>query len=676
MKITTSRLRSFVPELGYDARELRVLFDEAGIEVESIEPLESDDLLIDVELLANRGDHRGYAGIAAEVSAAMGRRFVLPPVNGTLVPGPRSGFEDEAVLVFAEARLDLIGEALPLTPEPDMPTLTGIPILDSAAEIGVLWGHPLQVYDADVIQGALSVRRSRDGDTITLVAGEPEVDLPAGLLVVVDSNKIVSVAGVVVDACALAGEHSRSFIVESALFDPVEVRRAASALGLSTPSSQRLERGGDADAVEPTLLRLIERVQPWAALSGSGRLVVPHSRPPVTVYAEADGCGRLLGADVLDSDFAARLSLLGFNRVSDGWVVPEARRWDVVEAEDLYEEYARIVGYDVLPASLPDAGVGSEPTLIERGRRAASEVLHAFGFFEVVMPGFYSRTSVDRLGLPSKHPLQSHVETIGSHDKTHGLLKNNSVVTALDALQHNQKFGSASVALYETASMFRVAGPDAVDESRVLWAIGAGDFQPRTWSRSAIEFDVHTMVGLVREIGRSVERSFKIETIDPEDTRHPYLHPYRAGSVSLDGRTIGFVGEIHPAVVRSFGLHEGTRPIMLELDETALIPGIRGEHALFPSEPVRRMLDLVVRDEEPAQALLDSLLTAAPSWMRFARVVDVFKPRGIGNSEKSVTFEFEFEPKAGRRVQEFNDVVERMLDAAVQILGRDRVRRR
>ncbi|MFV2120348.1 phenylalanine--tRNA ligase beta subunit-related protein, partial [Streptomyces sp. Act-28] len=238
MRVNLSLLRRYRPELPASARSACEVLEDVGIEVKRLQETPQGDVAT-LELLADRGDHHCYAGIARE----LGGRFEVPPPLPPQEPLTPDGTTAPVVdaptcLAFGVARCTLAdgdgdggrlpeewAEALRLNDEH-----TGLLAVDAGNVVGREIGQPLHVYDADRLVGPLRVRLSEEGETARLLDGDEPVPIPAGLTVVADDEGIVAVAGVMGTRRAAVTESTRHLLVESALFDPVAVRRAARAL--------------------------------------------------------------------------------------------------------------------------------------------------------------------------------------------------------------------------------------------------------------------------------------------------------------------------------------------------------------------------------------------------------------------------------------------------------------
>ncbi len=245
MNISTHVLRQYISCPDSD-KELRHLFDDVGIEVKK-----SQDGVFSVELLANRGDHYCYAGIARELSGRLGGSVCHPKISEMIVgeDGPKVSIETELCLAYSATYLEtknpqeLSEEILAPLIAADIHSL-GAPI-DATNLSNMELGQPTHVFDADTIQGTIRIRLTGEGEKAWPLFFEEKITLPSGVMVIADDEKILAIAGVIGCEESKTTPLSRRIVLESACFDPVHVRKTSRALSIHTTSVARFERGSD-----------------------------------------------------------------------------------------------------------------------------------------------------------------------------------------------------------------------------------------------------------------------------------------------------------------------------------------------------------------------------------------------------------------------------------------------
>ncbi|MEW2577301.1 phenylalanine--tRNA ligase beta subunit-related protein [Streptomyces syringium] len=682
MKLTIAGLRAFVPGLPEDVPTFRDALDASGLEVKGIET-DGRHTVVNLEFLANRGDHRSYAGVADELVARLGlTRAGLPAARLTTTADTRTvTVESERCLAYTLTPLTVTdpGATLPADTLERLSTAglsTGVTVVDAARAAGLETGQPVHAFDADLVTGPVVVRESRPGETIRLDAGQAPRELTAGTLVVADREKLLAVAGVAGGTEAAVSAATRRVLLESAAYDPVSVRLAAGALGLSTPSSQRYERGSDPTAPLAGAGRAVALLENAGAAARDGDTAEPvrWAGPLPTVAIDPVDCARFLGLDLTLDDMADRLADYGFRQQEPGvFQVPGTRIWDVREPEDLYEELARHIGFDELPGTTLPAGTGALPTRRETLLRIIGDTLVGLGFYETFTEGFYGRDTLKLLSPAGDHPLASHVRIGNAEDRRYSMLKNNCLAQAVAAAADNLRFKQDQIRLFEATRVFEPR-PEADNglchERPVVWALALGNSAPMRWSDKAPEMDFFFLRGAVEEIALRCRADVRFVPLPPEHPLADFLHPHRSARILLGDRPAGVLGEVHPDVRHRAGLG-GKRPGYVELDieeweyedRPAVLPPFRED------PPVERMLDFVTPRTVTSEEILAVMRAAAPDWLRTLRVMDVFVPAKAAPGERSITYLITFDSEPARTAEEINGILDVLVAAVITEFG-------
>ncbi|MEC8422355.1 MAG: phenylalanine--tRNA ligase beta subunit-related protein, partial [Myxococcota bacterium] len=549
MKISISVLRRYT-DLPESDRAVRDLLDDVGIEVKRADGSGG----LTVELLANRGDHYAYDGIAREVAARTGGAVRLPESTSlTVGDSPiEVVLETEHCLLYTATLLERRGTAGRLPPAVLAPLdAAGIHSLTAPVDAtnlsNVEIGQPTHVFDADKIDGAIVVRLSTAGEQAWPLFRDGPVDVPEGTMVIADRSKILAIAGVIGCEDSKATAETTRIVLESACFDPVKVRVASRALGIHTDSTARFERGSD--PARPLMgagrvVQLLEAHGGWQR-SGNTGVMGSWTDPGRTIACNPAAASTYLGVDL---DLARVQDLLGRQGFaltgSDAagrpqFRVPTWRLWDVSFTADLYEELAKAIGYNDTPVTLPLVSRGALPSEAELRKQATEEVLLGAGFYEVFTDGFHGRGVPALLDVPAEgHALSRHVETLNALDRDYSLLKNNALGQAILAVQGNLRNKTEDVKLYEWTRTFH----PRVDQDRttpldkatppcterpLLWAIASGRDRSRAWADRSRPADVYFLKGILAEIATTLGIDLSLGPADPSQPLAIALHPGR-----------------------------------------------------------------------------------------------------------------------------------------------------
>lgn len=692
MRIALDVLRRFT-DLPPDPLIVRRWMDEVGLEVKRLE-LDGDRTTYTLELLANRGDHHCYDGVARELTGRTGGPL-REPATAALTTGEGPWpvrVESELCLVYTLTRLDRGAGADALSAEAArLLAAAGIHPLGAAVDAtnvaNLELGQPTHAFDLDTVEGPITLRRSRPGERAwPLFAPEP-VALPEGTLVVADERKVLAIAGVIGCEESKTTAATTRLLLESATFDPVAVRKAARALRIHTDSAARFERGADPERPLRGAGRVVHLLEQagWSRVGATG-VAGAWRNPGRVVGLQVESTNRFLGTRMPAEEIAARLERYGFrvrpDADRDGWLrvsVPSWRLWDVEFPADLHEELAKSLGYDETPIGLPAVDLGALPSPAEVRKARVEEVLLGNGFYEVFTDGFYGRDAIARLGLTEGHPLHRHVETTNALDRAYSLLKNNALHQALEAVAINERRRTLDVKMYEWTRTFHPVDallgdrPDPArppcTERRLLWAVVSGRDRARGWRDTSRPADAWYLKGLVEEIATELGLDLEVGPADPDHPLAGLLHPGRRAAIRLAGEPVGILGEAHPAVVRRYKL-KSARPCYLEIDAAALTSdGVRPAFVEPPSTQAQvRSVALALPSGVEAGDLAAVLHAAGPDWLEQVRVVDLFELDAPGL--RSVTFELSFtNPDGARSADEVNRATEAVVRATLEQFG-------
>ncbi len=681
MKISANVLKRFCAGTPTEPKALRRLLDDVGVEVKRLD-VQGDDAKLTLELLANRGDHHCYVGVAREIAARTKTALELPKASPLPLGAPPVPLrlESDKCLLYTATPLHVTGGLRrSLGPEAEQllgaaGLLTGNAAIDVTNLVNLELGQPSHAFDRARIQGGICVRASRPGEKAWLLFTPEPRELPAGTLVIADDAKVLAIAGVIGCEDSKIQDDTQDIILESAAFDPVAVRLAARALATYTDASARFERGSDPTLVPIAAGRIAQLLADAGVAEVTGPLgsVGAWQDPERLVPLRAAELSAFLGRSFYEAEIVERLRAYGFeHRGNLAFKVPPHRLWDVETEEDLFEEVARSVGFNDLPESLPPVAIGARPSPAEVMLRVAEDVLVSAGFYEVYTDGFYSRAIPEKLGQHEGTPLFAHVETINSLDNSFSLLKNNCLAQAVQAIADNLNLKSQDVRLYEWTRTFH---PDAkanngvCRERDVLYGICSGRERPDAWEagRSA---DVFFLKGMFEQMQKSLDLPLELTDPDPAYALTSLMHPHRCLSLRQAGRSVGIIGEVLPQVLQAFGI-KFAKACYFEISREALLaePAASPAFVMPPAVPdIERMLNFAVPLGVSVRDIVPVLTAAAPAWLSRVSVADVFA--GNDTAKRAVAFKLVFNASEARTHEQLNDACGAMAKSVVDALG-------
>ena len=640
--------------------------------------LDLDDAVLEFAVTPNRGDAMSVQGLAREVAAITGAALSGPdlgpsPVRGDVSPdGLVASMKGATIALSAGTACPRFHHRILVDIDNAAPSPLWLrerlrrvgqrsisPIVDITNLIVLELGQPMHAYDLDKVEGgALDVRWARAGETCDLLDGRT-VELAPDVLVIADAAGPVAMAGVMGGLRTSVTAQTTRALLEVAWFAPSAIAGRGRRYGLTTDASQRFERGVDPElgrrAIEraTTLMRSVAGGHAGevatAEVRGDDGLPAVRRSPVVTLRAAE--VERVLGVAVPAERLVELLGRLGIKQVADAGGLAfraPSHRFDIAIERDLIEEIARLIGYDAIPVT--DARALQPIRALSSSRLEEQRLLDLFaarGWQEGVHFAFVDPALQERLfpGVPAhrlSNPIASDLAVMRV-SLWPGLLR---------AAQENLRRQQGRIRLVEHGVVFPVGAP----EQDRFAGIAVGTRRPEQWGEPTASTDFHDiradLEALAGLVGRADGLSFEPATLG-------CLHPGRSARVSRGGQPVGWIGELHPSLVR--GLDLPSAPVLFELDVAAALAVDYPPYTEVSRFPlVRRDLAVVVGEEVPFSALQDVVTSSSSGLLRQHFVFDVYRGIGVETGRKSVALGLIFQDKNSTLTEE---VVEREMAA-------------
>ncbi len=639
------------------------------------------DVVLDVDVKPNRGDALSIIGLAREVAAATGAPLRWPDIRvaesgdetsdhlSVLVDDPRCS-------VFVGRYLDgvTVGPS-PIDVQRRLLSAGVRPIsnvVDASNHVMLELGKPIHTFDAAAIaEGRIVVRAGRPGERLETLDHVVR-DVDPEVLLIADPAGPVGIAGVMGGSASEVGDATTRVIVESAIFDPVSIRRTAFRYALRSEASLRFEKGQEHRLARIGADRTAQLILRWAG-GRAARGVVdtdPAPRPMARVAFRPARVSRLLGTDLSAEDqraFLARVEvdtepappgtaipvIAGAPGVSvaegeSAWVavVPGHRRDLVIEA-DIAEEIARVRGYDALTGRLPDTampGVRPDPWAPLDTIR---HLLAGRGYSEVVTHGLIGPEDHARLGFAPGDP--ATIVAVNPVTVDHSELRRALLPSLVRVLADNERLRRDDVAIFEIGSRHHREGLEPVETAR-LGILAAGSVTPADHGQAARSVEIADLKGhLEWVVSRLAGVRLRWETAPA--IRPGIDHPGRtalAVAVTQDGESVvlGTVGELDPRYLGAYDVR-APRAVSAELDIDALL-AIVPRRVRVDSTPrlpsVERDIAVVVPSDRPAGSVEAVVREAAGPLLSGVHLFDRYQGAPLGPDEVSLGFRLRFQP--------------------------------
>jgi phenylalanyl-tRNA synthetase beta chain len=623
-----------------------------------------DDPMIDVNLTPNRPDCTGVYGIARDLAASgLGR---LRPrsvpkiqVEGETPTDVKIELDDERLCPGFALRL-VRGVTNGPSPRWMQQRLIAIGLRPISALVDITnymtfdQGRPMHVFDAAKVKGDLVVRRAREGESV-LALDTREYKLSPSNVVIADDNSVESIGGVMGGEHSGCDENTTDVLIESALWDAMNVAKTGRALGIITDARYRFERGVDPEYMVPGLERTTELVLEICGGKASKARVVGYKGYVAKVIDfPLSEVKRLTGLEVSAEESKSILTKLGFTVSGTGErisVSVPSWRPDVDGKADLVEEVMRIHGVDnIKPARLATLGAvnGKILTTLQIRTRTAKRTLAARGMLEAVTWSFISTDQATLFGGGSDGLRLANPIAADMSDMRPSLLPG-----LLSAAQRNADKGYGDVAIFEVSGTYESDRPEG--QRRVAGGVRRGTASMsgsgRMWSNAAKGggkpvdvFDAKADALAVVEACGLPMANIQIEHGAPA-----WYHPGRSGTIKMGPKVVlGYFGEFHPKTLEALDVAGALCGFEVYIDAmpepkkkaTRTKPALE----LSPFQAVRRDFAFVVDKAVEAGAVIRAATGADRKLVTAVNVFDVFEGASLGEGKKSVAIEVQIQP--------------------------------
>src|SRR3954449_13518629 len=615
------------------------------------------DPVIEINLTPNRQDCTGVHGIARDLSAADMGKFIDPaikPIRGEF-PCPVQVTVEDAKLCPGFALRLVRGVKNGPSPEWLQKRLTSIGLRPINALVDITnfmtydRARPLHVFDAKKVKGNLTVRRAREGESLLALDGRT-YNLDPAICVIADEHGVESLAGIMGGEASGCNETTTDVLIESALWNEINIAQTGRKLGINSDARYRFERGVDPAFMVPGLEMATKLVMDLCGGSPSENVVVGSAfGEDRMIDFPLSEVKRLAGIDVPLAEMRRILGHLGFMVAGSGPVVKVAVpswRTDVGGKADIVEEIVRIVGVDKVPMTPFERGDSPrKPVLtpIQLRTRRAKRALAARGMVEAVTWSFIAKPAAELFGggqaeLALANPIASELSEMRPS------LLPGLVATA----QANADRGFSDIALFEVGQVFKGDRPEdqLTAAAGVRHGFASSQGIGRHWSGSATAtaLDAKADAFAVLAAAGAPMQALQIVSGGPA-----WLHPGRSGTIQIGPHNVlGYFGELHPRVLEQLKADGPLTAFEVILDR---IPAprqkpTRAKPALesSPFQPVSRDFAFIVDRAVKAGDIVRAAQGADRKLITDVSVFDVYEGKGIDEGRKSIAIAVTIQP--------------------------------
>ncbi|WP_019456648.1 MULTISPECIES: phenylalanine--tRNA ligase subunit beta [unclassified Acinetobacter] len=616
---------------------------DAPVGVNIREYLKLDDNVIDISITPNRGDCFSIRGIAREIAVINQLQMNEPEIKSV----DATITDEKKVVISTDGAPRYLGRVVKnvnvkaATPEWMEQALarSGIRthsiLVDVTNYVLMELGQPMHAFDLAKIEGTVHVRQAQPQEKLQLL-NDQEVELQEDIMVIADDQKALAIAGIMGGLASSVTDDTADIFLESAFFAPLAIAGRARRFGLHTDSSQRYERGVD---FELPLIAMNRASQLIKELAGGefGPITVaektdllPKREAIELKQAQVD---QLLGYQVAADFITDALTRLGCKvtvKAEGEWsVIPPSHRYDMAIYQDLIEEVARIDGYDNIQISLPSMDVQLAKYQDRFEIAQLRQTVVTLGYQEAISFSFADAKLEKQLN-PQVNPLML-ANPISSDLAA---MRSTLLSSLIPCVQYNLNRQQSRVRFFELGLRFDYQNATSIQDLKqipTLALIAVGSREPESWHAKPQPMDFFDFKGEVEEVlaaGR-----VKVEYVRSE---RAWLHPGQSAEILVDGKSIGYLGRLHPSLENELDL---STTWVAELDQAAVLQSYVSnftELSRFPS--VRRDIALLISDNINVRDIQQLIEKTGGELLDSTWLFDVYTGQGVEEGKRSLAF--------------------------------------
>ena len=638
---STREMYPEAPEYG-----IYIFPEDAVVGESAVKALGLDDVVFEYEITSNRVDCYGVLGIAREAAATFQKKFCPPIVEVKENDEKASDYvkvtvEDPELCPRYCAR---VVKNVKIGPSPKWMqrclASNGIRPINNLVDITNYvmeeFGQPMHAYDLDTIANQeIVVRRAGKDEKFVTLDGQERI-MDENVLMICDGEKAVGIAGIMGGENSMITDDVKTVLFEAACFDGTSIRLSSKRIGLRTDASGKFEKGLDPNNAQAAIDRACQLMEELGAGEVVGGMVdvCSETREPSRVKFEPEKINKLLGTSLTKEemiDYLGRVEL-AYDEKTDEIVAPTFRQ-DIHCNADVAEEVARFYGYDKIPMTLPtgEATTGKLPFKL-RIQEVARDIAEYCGFSEGMSYSFESPKVFDKLCIPEDSDLRKVITISNPLGEDYSIMRTSTLNGMLASLSTNYNRRNKDVRLYELGNIYLPKSLPVTElpDERTMFTLGMygkGDF-----------FD---MKGVCEEFFEKIGMKKKV-TYNPNSGK-PFLHPGRQANMIYEGKVVGYLGEVHPAVADNYSIGEKAYIAVIDILDVLEFAGFNHKYTGIAKYPaVTRDLSLVVPHAVLAGQIEEIFDQRGGNILESYQLFDIYEGAQIEKGFKSMAYSLVF----------------------------------
>ena len=615
---------------------------DAPVGTDAFEYLGASDTLYDLDVHKHKNnDCRYHIGFAYEIGTILGKKVKLPESNYSEI---KDNINDQFKLkvdtdrcTYYKAKMvtDLVIGESPEFIKNRLISAGMRPInniVDISNYVMLEYGQPLHFFDKDKLGNEIVVRQAKDNEEITTL-DEQERVLTNEDIVITDGNKAVAIAGIMGGLNTDVDENTKTVLIESAIFNPTNIRKTARRLNLRSEASLRYEKGLNFEYTDAALDRacyLLEKYASGKVLSGKAEYDNEDKKQKKIEFT-TERINSLLGLELTDEDIETELKKLDFEyEIKSGKFITTIprRRLDIEEnVNDIAEEIGRLYGYHNLKNTMPvlptkegkfEHSFGFKKNISKRMRTLGLNETRTYSLVDQKTANMFYK---DRSTIVIPNPMSS--------DRS--ALRKTMIPSMLEVIKYNKSRGLKDINIYETSKVFY---DDFKEENHLAVAL-YGNYISNLWQGKVVKNDFYVLKGIVSNLLDYLGLKNRYSFVESTEEN---LHPGISADIYLDKNKVGFFGRIHPIVSKDEiyvlelsinDLDVKTKPIKFK--PASKLPYIKKDLAF--------VMPMSMKNEE----VIKVIKHAGGRLLTDISVFDLYVGENIGLDNKSIAYNLTFE---------------------------------
>lgn len=642
------------------------LSSDAPVGSDAFEYLGYGDTSYELDLNPNRTDCNNHLCFAYEVAAVLKKQVTMPEVTYTET--------EENIDTLVKLKVDtenvpmynlMIAKDVKIKESPDFIKkrleIAGIRSINNVVDISnyvmLEYGQPLHFFDKDIVGDTILVRMAKESEKVTTL-DKQERELTKEDIVITDGDKVLCVAGVMGGLDSGINDNTKNILIESAIFNPYNIRYTSLRLGLRSEASLRLEKPLSYEYCELAIKRACHLLEKYAdAKIVKGTISYDCiDRTPKKINVSLEEINSILGMELNNEDVESTLDSLGFSYViSNNYyevTVPNRRQDIVLQKEDIIEEVGRLYGYDNIKPTLPlvktKKGEYSESA---KFRKIVSKRMRSLGFNELRTYTLINEEDSSKYAYNFGETIKLNRPML----KERSYIRQSLLSSLVEVAKYNINKKNKDLLLYEIANTY--SGNEEYLEDTKLAFVLRGKYLRNTWNANTYEMDFYFIKGIIENLleylGLNNRYTLKLSDHLPKE-----IHPKINSEIIVGGQNIGYFGKLHPSVSKDDMYVCELSLTKLNLNKTSDVK--YKELNKYPT--VEKDLAFVVDDNVESIELLKEIKKSGGKLLTDVKVFDIYKGDKIDSNKKSIAYNLTFEDYTRTLTEEevmtiFNNII-------------------